>query len=110
MFQIEKNLTEKPIICNISGYCTSLGLELALLCDVRYMEENALLQFSNRQLGIPLVNGGPQRLAKLIGASRAADWLLTGREINANEAKEIGFVSCVLDDGACKAIFGLFLL
>lgn len=90
------------MICCISGYCMSLALELALMCDIRIVEESAVMQFSNRQLGIPLVNGGPQRLSQLVGASRAADLLLTNRELKAKEAHEIGLASYVAMDGSCK--------
>lgn len=100
--QITQNLTEKPIICGISGYCLSLALELALMCDIRFAEESAVMQFSNRQLGLPLVNGGVQRLAQLVGVSRAADLTLSGREIKAKEAHEIGLISNVTIDGTCK--------
>lgn len=95
-------MTEKPIICCISGYCLSLALELALMCDIRIVEEGAVMQFSNRQFGIPLVNGGVQRLAQLVGVSRATDITLTGREIKAKEAQEIGLASCVVTDGSCE--------
>lgn len=72
------------------------------MCDIRIVEESAVMQFSNRQLGIPLVNDGVQRLAQLVGVSRATDITLTGREVNAKEAQEIGLASCVITDGSCK--------
>lgn len=90
------------MICCISGYCLSLALELALMCDIRIVEESAAMQFSNRQLGIPLLNGGTQRLVQLVGISRAADLTLTGREFDANEAHKIGLTSYVVKDGTCK--------
>lgn len=104
-FQFEQNLTDKPMICCISGYCLSLAFELALMCDIRFVEENSVMQLSNRMLGIPLVNGGSQRLAKLISLSRALDLTLTGREIRATEAHEIGLASCVVTEGSCKNLF-----
>lgn len=101
-FQLEQNLTEKPMICCISGYCLSLALELALMCDIRFIEERAVVQFSNRPLGIPLVNGGAQRMAQLVGTSRAIDLTVTGREIKAKEAHEIGLASSIVPDGTSK--------
>lgn len=72
------------------------------MCDIRLVEDSAVMQFSNRQLGIPLLNGGPQRLAQLIGGSRAADLIVTGREIKAAEANEIGLANYTVTDGSCK--------
>lgn len=72
------------------------------MCDIRFAEESAVMQFSNRQLGLPLVNGGVQRLAQLVGVSRAADLTLSGRVIKGKEANEIGLTSNVVTDGTCK--------
>lgn len=63
----------KPIICGISGFCVSSGLELALMCDLRVMEETAILGFFNRRFGVPMSDGGTARLASMIGYSRALD-------------------------------------
>lgn len=72
------------------------------MCDIRVVEESAVLQFSNRQLGVPLVNGGSQRLAQLVGVSRAIDLALTGREITAKEAYDFGLASTIRPDGTCE--------
>lgn len=72
------------------------------MCDIRFVEESAVLQFSNRHLGIPLVNGGSQRLAQLIGVSRAIDLALTGREIKAKEAYDFGVATAIRPDGTCE--------
>lgn len=73
------------------------------MCDIRFVEESAVLQFSNRQLGIPLVNGGSQRLTQLVGVSRAIDLALTGREIKAKEAYDFGLASSIRPDGTCES-------
>lgn len=83
----------------ISGYCVAGGLELALLCDLRVMEADAIMGFYNRRFGVPLVDGGTVRLAPLIGLSRALDIVMTGRQITASEALEIGLANRVVATG-----------
>ncbi|XP_058812892.1 probable enoyl-CoA hydratase [Topomyia yanbarensis] len=90
---------KKPMICAISGYCVAGGLELALMCDLRVMEEIAILGLYNRRFGVPLVDGGTVRLPALIGISRAMDLVLTGRPIRAKEALQIGLVNRVVAVG-----------
>lgn len=90
----------KPLVCAITGYCVAGGLELALMCDLRVMEENAVLGFYNRRFGVPLIDGGTVRLPALIGLSRALDLILTGRTVTAKEALEIGLVNRVVAVGA----------
>ncbi|XP_030559241.1 uncharacterized protein LOC115761587 isoform X2 [Drosophila novamexicana] len=70
---------KKPVICGINGYCIANGLELALMCDLRVMEESAVLGFFNRRFGVPMLDGGTVRLPAMIGLSRALDLILTGR-------------------------------
>lgn len=60
------------------------------MCDLRYIEDSAVLSFSNRKLGIPLLNDGPKRLANVIGMSRAADIIFFDHEINAQNAVDMG--------------------
>lgn len=60
------------------------------MCDLRYIEENAVLGFSNRKLGAPLLNDGPKRLAHLIGLSRAMDIILFDKDIEAQNAADMG--------------------
>lgn len=91
--------TSKPLLCSINGLCKSIGFEIALLCDIRYAEEKALFGFSNRQLGIPLLNDGPKRLSKLIGLSKAIEFLVLDRQINSQEAADLGIVTAVVQDG-----------
>lgn len=95
-----RRMIRKPLVCAISGYCVAGGLELALMCDLRVMEENAVLGFFNRRFGVPLIDGGTVRLPALIGLSRALDLMLTGRTVSAKEALEIGLVNRVVAVGA----------
>lgn len=90
---------KKPMICAISGYCVAGGMELALMCDLRVMEELAVMGFYNRRFGVPLVDGGSVRLPALIGISRAMDLILTGRGVRAKEALEMGLVNRVVAVG-----------
>lgn len=92
----------KPIICSIDGWCTSLGFELALMCDIRIVDETAVFGFTNRKFGMPSVNGGPSRLTQLIGLSRSLDLTISGREISAKEAVEIGLAKTVVEKGTCN--------
>ncbi|XP_065367682.1 short-chain-enoyl-CoA hydratase [Calliphora vicina] len=89
----------KTLICGISGFCVSSGLELALMCDLRVMEETAILGFFNRRFGVPMSDGGTARLASMIGYSRALDLLISGRRITGNEALEIGLVNRLVATG-----------
>jgi len=83
----------KPVIAAITGYCVAGGLELALMCDLRVMEETAKVGFLNRRFGVPLIDGGSVRLPELIGLSRANDLIITGRIVEAKEAANIGLVN-----------------
>jgi enoyl-CoA hydratase len=89
----------KPAIAAISGWCLAGGLELALWCDLRIATEGSHLGFTERRFGVPLIDGGTQRLPRLIGLARALDMILTGRIVEAAEAREIGLVTEVVPDG-----------
>ena len=89
----------KPIIAAISGYAVAGGLELALLCDMRVMEESAIFGVFFRRFGVPLIDGGTVRLPRLIGLSRAMDLILTGRAVDSKEALSIGLANRVVPDG-----------
>jgi enoyl-CoA hydratase len=89
----------KPVIAAISGYAVAGGLELALWCDLRVMEEDAVLGVFCRRWGVPLIDGGTVRLPRLIGLSRALDVILTGRPIEAQEALQMGLVNRVVARG-----------
>lgn len=72
---------------------------MALLCDLRVMECDAIMGFYNRRFGVPLVDGGTVRLAPMIGLSRALDIVLTGRQVTSKEALEIGLANRVVATG-----------
>ncbi|HET9101791.1 MAG TPA: crotonase/enoyl-CoA hydratase family protein [Solirubrobacteraceae bacterium] len=93
----------KPVIAAIAGYAVAGGLELALWCDLRVAESNAVLGVFCRRWGVPLIDGGTVRLPRLIGASRAMDLILTGRPVSAEEAERIGLVNRVVDAGQSLA-------
>jgi len=95
-------LLSKPVIAAISGYAVAGGLELALWCDLRVMEQDAVLGVFCRRWGIPLIDGGTVRLPRLIGLSRALDLILTGRPVDATEALDIGLVHRVVAKGAAR--------
>ncbi len=92
-------MTSKPVIAAIDGYAVAGGLELSLLCDLRVVEENAIMGVFCRRFGVPLIDGGTVRLTKMIGLSRALDMILTGRPINAKEALEFGLANRVVAVG-----------
>lgn len=89
----------KPVIAAIAGHAVAGGLELALWCDLRVIERSAVLGVFCRRWGVPLIDGGTVRLARLIGESRAMDLVLTGRPVSADEALAIGLVHRVVPDG-----------
>lgn len=93
-------LLKKPLIAAIDGYCVAGGFELALMCDLRIMEENAIMGIFNRRFGVPLVDGGTARLPALIGLSRAMDLVLTGRQVSAKEALEMGLINRLVAVGS----------
>jgi enoyl-CoA hydratase len=93
----------KPVIAAIAGYAVAGGLELALWCDLRVAEQDAVLGVFCRRWGVPLVDGGTVRLPRLIGASRAMDLILTGRPVTATEAERIGLVNRVVPRGESLA-------
>ncbi len=93
----------KPVIAAISGYAVAGGLELALWCDLRVAEEDAVMGVFCRRFGVPLIDGGTVRLPRLIGLSRAMDLLLTGRPVHADEALAIGLVNRVVPRGQARA-------
>ncbi len=96
-------LLSKPVIAALSGYAVAGGLELALWCDLRVMEEDAVLGVFCRRWGAPLIDGGTVRLPRLIGLSRALDLILTGRPVEAHEALAMGLVNRVVARGQARA-------
>lgn len=96
-------LLSKPVVAAISGYAVAGGLELALWCDLRVMEEDAVLGVFCRRWGVPLIDGGTVRLPRLIGLSRALDLILTGRPVDAQEALAMGLANRVVPHGQARA-------
>ena len=92
----------KPVIAAVSGYAVAGGLELACWCDLRIAEENAVFGVYCRRYGVPLVDGGTQRLPRLIGLSRAMDMILTARSVHAHEALAMGLVNYVVPLGKAR--------
>lgn len=93
----------KPVIAAIEGYAVAGGLELALWCDLRVASRSAVLGVFCRRFGVPLIDGGTIRLARLIGQSRALDMVLTGRAVEAEEALSFGLVNRVVSEGHALA-------
>jgi enoyl-CoA hydratase len=93
----------KPVIAAIAGHAVAGGLELALWCDLRIAEEDAVLGVFCRRWGVPLIDGGTVRLPRLIGAARAMDLVLTGRAVGSEEAERIGLVNRVVPTGTSLA-------
>jgi enoyl-CoA hydratase len=89
----------KPTIAAVSGWCLAGGLELALWCDLRIVTEDARLGFPERRWGVPLIDGGTQRLPRIVGQGRALDLILTGRIVPADEALAMGMVTEVVPRG-----------
>ncbi|MFE6332115.1 crotonase/enoyl-CoA hydratase family protein [Streptomyces sp. NPDC057806] len=93
----------KPVIAAVAGHAVAGGLELALWCDLRVAEEDAVLGVFCRRWGVPLIDGGTVRLPRLIGTSRALDMILTGRPVAAPEAYGMGLVNRVVPPGTARA-------
>lgn len=92
----------KPVIAAVSGHAVAGGLELAIWCDLRVAEEDAVFGVFCRRWGVPLIDGGTVRLPRLIGQSRAMDMILTGREVRADEALAIGLANRVVPKGQSR--------
>ncbi len=93
----------KPVVAAISGAAVAGGMELALWCDLRVMEEDAYFGVYCRRFGVPLIDGGTVRLPRLIGTARAMDLILTGRKVGAEEALHIGLCTRVVGKGEALA-------
>ena len=95
-------LLSKPVIGAIAGHAVAGGLELALWCDLRVAEVDAVLGVFCRRFGVPLIDGGTIRLPRLIGLSRALDLILTGRAVKSDEALAMGLVNRVVPNGESR--------
>ena len=89
----------KPTIAAISGWCLAGGLELALWCDLRIAAEGSTLGFPERRWGVPLIDGGTQRLPRIVGLGRALDMILSGRMVGSDEALAMGLLTEVVPPG-----------
>jgi enoyl-CoA hydratase len=92
----------KPVIAAVAGHAVAGGLELAVWCDLRVVEESAVFGVFCRRWGVPLVDGGTVRLPRLVGHGRAMDMILTGRAVGAEEALAWGLADRVVPDGTVR--------
>ncbi|MFE3449933.1 crotonase/enoyl-CoA hydratase family protein [Nonomuraea sp. NPDC059194] len=92
----------KPVIAAVAGHAVAGGLELALWCDLRVAEDNAVFGVFCRRWGVPLIDGGTVRLPRLIGLSQAMDLILTGRPVHADEALRMGLANRVVPEGESR--------
>lgn len=93
---------DKPVIAAVAGHAVAGGLELALWCDLRIAEEDAIFGVFCRRWGVPLIDGGTVRLPRVVGTGRALDMILTGRPVTAEEALAIGLVNRVVAAGESR--------
>ncbi len=98
-FGFTRLTASKPTIAAISGWCLAGGLELALWCDLRIATTGSQLGFPERRWGVPLIDGGTQRLPRIVGLGRALDLILTGRIVDSGEALAMGMLTQVVPDG-----------
>jgi enoyl-CoA hydratase len=89
----------KPAIAAIGGWCLAGGLELALWCDLRVAAEGSTLGFPERRWGVPLIDGGTQRLPRIVGLGHALDLILSGRLVGTEEARAMGLLTEVVPAG-----------
>jgi len=92
----------KPVIAAVAGYAVAGGFELALWCDLRVVEDDAVMGVFNRRWGIPLIDGGTVRLPPLVGFARALDIIVTGRGVDAREALAMGLANRVVPRGKAR--------
>ena len=92
-------LLGKPVIAAVEGHAVAGGLELAAWCDLRVAAEDAVFGVFCRRWGIPLMDGGTIRLARLLGHSHALDLILTGRGVSGEEAHRMGLVNRLVQRG-----------
>jgi enoyl-CoA hydratase len=96
---VTRRRVDKPVIAAVEGYCVAGGLELALWCDLRVAARDATFGCFERRFGVPLVDGGTQRLPRVVGTGRALDMILTGRAVDAETALDWGLVTRLAEPG-----------
>lgn len=96
------NNFEKPTIAMVDGFALGGGCELAIACDIRIATKNSIFGFPELNLSILPAAGGTQRLAQLVGSGNALYMILTGENISANRAKEMGLVNEVVAKEALR--------
>src|SRR5438874_6241093 len=99
---ISRLVLGKPVIAAVSGHAVAGGLELALWCDLRVAEEDAVFGVFCRRWGVPLIDGGTVRLPRVVGLGRALDMILTGRPVAAPEALAMGLADRVVPPGQAR--------
>jgi len=100
---VSRLVLSKPVIGAISGHAVAGGLEVALWCDLRVAEKDAVLGVYCRRWGVPLIDGGTVRLPRIIGMGRALDLVLTGRGVDASEALAMGLINRLVPKGQARA-------
>jgi len=92
----------KPTVAAVEGHCVAGGLEMALWCDLRVASESATFGCFERRFGVPLVDGGTQRLPRIVGLGRALEMILTGEAVEADTAHDWGLANRVVPDGEAR--------
>lgn len=97
--ELTRRLTrmDKVVICAINGVAVGIGAELAAASDMRIASREARIAFPEVRRGLFLTNGVLYRLPRIVGLGRAADWILSGRMVEADELLAAGFVSRIVD-------------
>lgn len=96
-------LLSKPVIAAVEGYAVAGGIEMAAWCDLRVAARDAVFGCFERRWGVPLVDGGTIRLARLLGHSNALDLILTGRPVSGEEALRMGLANRLVEPGTALA-------
>ena len=96
-------LLSKPVLAAVEGYAVAGGLELAAWCDLRVAARDAVFGVFCRRWGVPLIDGGTIRLARLLGHSHALDLILTGRGVSGDEAQRMGLANRLVEPGTALA-------
>ena len=93
---------DKPVIAAVAGPAVAGGMELAMWCEFRVMEESAYMGIYCRRWRVPLIDGGTVRLPRLVGQGRALEIILTGRQVPSEECAQIGLCEYRVPDGRSR--------